>query len=1114
MALKIGSIEEFHSLLNYYISCLEKEDTKSLNFNYRLDGKKFYSKIFKKEEFFSQKKLQIEMKKTPEIDTIFKNYELLQKNMPVFYGYPLFMDSNGNISPVFFVKIIPDEKENIFTFTKDDVKIEFNHYILTNQGYDVEQIKKYCSDIDEEKDFSIKLDTIKKLLKLDKEVLSSELDPKPLIVTSSPHLRNKAILYFGEKIGFTKGLIDELQRLKDKTQHQLESTSLGILFNKEKHETPENKKDILEIFNLNEPQEGGVKNAFSSNISVITGPPGTGKSQVVLNIIANAVWNDKTVLFASKNNRAVDVVNDKLKTILSEDLVVRMGSGERKKKVKLQIRKIFQDKNSLKLSPNFEENRRGLSSLNVEIYKLKAKICYLSNLNTKIDEHYEKINTIIDLLPSELKQEAQDKAYLFLDKLSINGDISSIDNLISSIKILNETIRREKDNLRAMITQNNMPSKLHYLFEGHEYGNIDELDLNRDIGLLCMRDSLIKRIIKGVFPKYFLNQEYSLFRRYYELLDQDIQNYFNKHTQFNSQSIRVNLELILTLKRLSQIKKEICRLDNDEAKLVEKKESIFIKYLSQLPCHANKFIESNTLRDDNFVKQFLSWMLVLKDRITLSEEINTIKNQVLSELPFDILQLKIANLQEERIKLSRPLFEDYWFKKIKQISPQDENHVFRYIDALEKLETHVDDPILWRQLIEVQESEMSEMLSFLPIWVVTNLSAKNSFPLKENLFDLLIIDEASQCDIASALPLLFRAKQVVIIGDPNQLKHISLLSDIADKKIASGNKISGLYSDYAYSRNSLYEIAERTIKSKDKLPILLNYHYRSHKDIISFPNEHFYDNKLNIMTDESNLIPDGIYPNGIKWFDVCGKTKNLSNEEEAIKVISILKEYQKSNLNKKSFGVVTLFRAQAELIEGIKNKAKELKDMDITVGTAHRFQGDEKDIIIFSSAISQGIKQAALHWIHTTTQLLNVAITRARSLLIVVGDKKKFIEAGGYLKSLVEHAESKTQSEPIFDSDIEYDLDKRLKKEGIKVLPQHETRIRNGKPYRLDFALFINNTKYDIEVDGDKAHSQKIESDLLRDIHLRMDGWKIRRFPASEIYNNLDKVIEEIKRLC
>ena len=305
------------------------------------------------------------------------------------------------------------------------------------------------------------------------------------------------------------------------------------------------------------------------------------------------------------------------------------------------------------------------------------------------------------------------------------------------------------------------------------------------------------------------------------------------------------------------------------------------------------------------------------------------------------------------------LLQVYWVKKLKKTSYHDENHVSRYIDASEKLEKYIEDYSLWRQLLGEQENEIQDILSFLPIWVVTNLSAKNSLPLKENLFDLLIIDEASQCDISSALPLFYRAKQIVIIGDPKQLKHISLLRETEDKKIASENKISELYLDYAYSKNSLYDIAERIIKSKNKSPILLNQHYRSYIDIISFSNEHFYEKKLNIMTDESKLIPDNVYPRGVKWVDVRGKTsqtKSPYNKDEAIEIIKILKSFKKSNLKKISFGIVTLFRAHMELIADMINKSKELKNMDITVGTTHRFQGDEKDIIIFSPAISQDIK--------------------------------------------------------------------------------------------------------------------------------------------------------------
>ena len=944
---------------------------------------------------FLQKKEQIIIKKTPEIENIFKNYKLLQKNMPIFYGYPLFMDSNGNVSPIFFLEIFYEEKDDTIIFTKESVIPEFNHYILTKHDYNVEEINKIRLEIEEENDFAIKLQKITELLNFDTKTTSSELEQKPLIVKPSLQLVNKAILYFGGRMGFTRGLVDELQKLKQLSQHQLESTSLGILFNKEKSENTENKKDLLEIFNLNESQEKAVKNAFSSNISVITGPPGTGKSQVVLNTIANAVWNNKTVLFASKNNRAVDVVNEKLKTVLSKDLIVRMGSSKHRKNAKLQIHELFQNKNSLKISSNFENDTEKIKNINKETNSLKNQLEDMSKTNEEIEELQNQADTLAKDVPEKLYHQCKNDKFEEIDKFELESDIKN------------------------------------------NFGEI----------------TIIKKIIKLILPSFYQKKEQAIFRKYYAYLSESFRAYLDKNVTLNTQEIKKSLKLILLFKQIYLIRKEI----------------------------------------------------------------DTLKQKLIKSDSIYLLQSKITKFQEERIKLSRNIFENYWFNKLKKTSSHDENHVSRYIDASEKLERYIEDYSLWKQLVGEQESEIQELLPFLPIWVVTNLSAKNSLPLKENLFDLLIIDEASQCDIASALPLFYRAKQVVIIGDPKQLKHISLLRETEDKKVASESKISELYLDYAYSKNSLYDIAERIIKSKNKTPILLNQHYRSYRDIISFSNEYFYEKKLNIMTDESKLIPNNVHQRGVKWVDVRGKTsqtKSPYNKEEVIEIIKILKSFQKSKLKKISFGIVTLFRAQMELIADMIKRTKELKNMDITVGTTHRFQGDEKDIIIFSPAISLGIKQTTLNWIHATTQLLNVAITRARSVLMIVGDKKKCNEAGGFLKSLLEHAESKKQLDVNFDSPIEEKLFKQLAKERIKVLPQYETKIRGKKPYRLDFALFINDNKYDVEVDGDKSHSQKIESDILRDIHLRMDGWKVRRFQASEIHNNPNKVIEEIKRLC
>jgi len=991
----INSIEEFHSLLDYYTSCLEKEDTLSLTFNFKLDGKKFYSKIFKKEQFFLQKKEQFEIKKTPEIENIFKNYKLLQRNTPLFYGYPLFMDSNGNISPLFFIKILFEEKDEIIIFTKESTILEFNHHILTKHNYNLEEINKIRSEIEEEDNFIIKLEKIIELLDLNKNHISQELEQNPLIVRPSYQLINKAILYFGEKTGFTKGLVDELQKLKNKSLSNLESTSLKILMSNNLPQQPENKKNLLEIFDLNESQEKAVENSFSNKISVITGPPGTGKSQVVLNIIANAVWNDKTVLFASKNNRAVDVVNEKLKTILSENLIVRMGSNEYRKNAKLQINKLFQNKNSLKISSNPENDVDKIKNINKKINSFKYHLEYMVEINKKIEELQDQFDSLAKELPEKLYSQCKYDQFKSIDNVKLKNDI--------------------KNNFKKL--------------------------------------SIIKKFIKMFSPSFYKRKKQVIFKKYYSNLSNCFRDYLDKNVKLNTKEMKESLGWVLLFKRMYLIRKEI----NASKRKLTKSDSIYN------------------------------------------------------------IQSKIKKLQKERIKLSRNILENYWFKKLKEISPNDENHVSRYIDALEKLEKYIEDKRLWIQLRGEQENEIQGLLSFLPVWIVTNLSAKNSLPLKENLFDLLIIDEASQCDIASALPLFYRAKQVVIIGDPKQLRHISLLRDTEDKKIASENKIFELYLDYAYSKNSLYDIGERIIKNKNELPTLLNQHYRSYRDIISFSNEYFYEKKLNIMTDESKLIPNDIYSKGIKWVDVYGKTsqtKSPYNKEEVIEIIKILKSFQKSNLKGISFGIVTLFRAQMELITEMINKTKELNSIDITIGTAHKFQGDEKDIIIFSPAISQGIKQTTLNWIHTTSQLLNVVITRARSVLIIVGDKKKCYEVGGFIRDLVEYTQSKKQLKVNFDSPVEEKLFKKLVKEGVKILPQYETKIKGEKPYRLDFALFINGNKYDIEVDGEKAHSNKIESDILRDIHLRIDGWKVRRFRASEINKNMEEIVEEIKRLC
>src|SRR5690606_804711 len=78
--------------------------------------------------------------------------------------------------------------------------------------------------------------------------------------------------------------------------------------------------------------------------------------------------------------------------------------------------------------------------------------------------------------------------------------------------------------------------------------------------------------------------------------------------------------------------------------------------------------------------------------------------------------------------------------------------------------------------VDLFAAAQERLSSSFPIWITTALSVRNAIPLRSALFDLVVIDEASQCDLASAVPLLYRARRAAVIGDPHQLRHIASIS--------------------------------------------------------------------------------------------------------------------------------------------------------------------------------------------------------------------------------------------------------------------------------------------------------------------------------------------------
>lgn len=290
-------------------------------------------------------------------------------------------------------------------------------------------------------------------------------------------------------------------------------------------------------------------------------------------------------------------------------------------------------------------------------------------------------------------------------------------------------------------------------------------------------------------------------------------------------------------------------------------------------------------------------------------------------------------------------------------------------------------------------------------WAVTSLSARR-FPLSPALFDLVVVDEASQCAIPHVLPLLFRAQRALVIGDPMQLTHITQTSPHREALIRSGN---GLRSDWlekhhlAYRRHSAFHAAEQSAGGT----LLLDEHFRCHPQIASISNDFFYDGGLTVLTD-SRSRPALAHRSAVIWTDVTGRAArppfggSWVNEDEVRKVQDSVRYLLQQLPPEATVGVVTPFTAQAETL---RRRLRPYDEERLRIGTVHTFQGGERDVMVFSLVAGEGMHPGAVEWIGGQLNLWNVAITRARGHLIVVGDKELWRKRGGVGTALLEAAD-------------------------------------------------------------------------------------------------------------
>lgn len=279
--------------------------------------------------------------------------------------------------------------------------------------------------------------------------------------------------------------------------------------------------------------------------------------------------------------------------------------------------------------------------------------------------------------------------------------------------------------------------------------------------------------------------------------------------------------------------------------------------------------------------------------------------------------------------------------------------------------------------------DFSKILKLLPIWVVSANDIHHVLPLYRELFDLVIIDEASQCDIASSIPLLYRARRAVIVGDPKQLRHLSFLSRQQQQQLAEQYDLNGqLDADLLnYREHSILDVVSESITNQQQVHFL-DEHYRSFPDIIAFSNSHFYENALRVMT----VTPHTPMEQRLFLHQINGKrTKSGYNRKEAEALLEqvaavVEKEKELAPELKQTIGILSPFSKQVAFLQKQIQDRFELEAIQahrILVGTPYAFQGEERDLMYLSFTLDDDSHPSAFRYLDRE-DVFNVSITRGR----------------------------------------------------------------------------------------------------------------------------------------
>lgn len=890
-------------------------------------------------------------------------------------------------------------------------------------------------------------------------------------------------------------LAQDLAKLAELEHEDLIKTSLGGWLEEGGHdESPETTQvsegELFFPFESNKYQRRALK-LLNKKAAIVEGPPGTGKSQTIANILCHLAANGKKVLFLSQKSQALKVVKDKLKELEIEYLYGYIPD---------KYSSIYDD----------EEEADSAASKLAGINNVLTNQTRINKDNPDPERIEITVNKFHDYIDKERQYYELDQRRKELQAYDIGSDniVAILQNI--SPDYYDNLLKREQSINAKILFNKKFAGSTNKLTNYNQ--NFTHLDFSNNYS------KTLTNIIRAIDEKYydrkskiqrFIKNNIALLRfglpKDKEELPREL---IEEVERLVTQDISKNklLDELSTLRDYLTFQEYSLQIPQEQSDLNEK--------LVQGGLDTNSYETLKKICTEGSVEESLKKVLDFY-RITL--EIKNLKSNNPNEINRLLASEKQSYHSKVRHYVKNRITNNLRIKlqnqSVRGITARIARALGKSKRAYKTFDNLKQDPTNFETLSEL-----------IPIWIMSLEDASRVVPAKMNMFDYVILDEASQCNLAYVIPAMYRTKHILLFGDSEQMRDdsISFKSNKILQRIADKNQIPD-HLQIKSDGDSVKSVLDIGYLSGFSQETLLN-HYRSPKELIGFSNKYFYEvkgKKLNVINTnylpykDTNevIITHFIKPDREK--DISSKT-NIAEVNFINKLINDLKVDPKTK--NCSIGILTFFNEQAELL------SEYIDDEDIKISSIEGIQGDQRDIIIYSLVITDPNEKN--RYLPLTGEggdirapinagRVNVAFSRARSQVHIVSSlEKESWPDGIWIKKYLEYAEKNgtinffSQEMKPFDSYFEEEVYYFL----LNNFPTDEFIIQNQVEscgFKIDFVLteIKTNKKIAIECDGPTHFESEeseiyVQSDIERQTVLESAGWTFYRIPYSRWLNN------------